>query len=55
MTDEQHSPDTLKQIYEELMAEQEEIISSPIRFNGVHIQKIQDIFSKYGINTALNF
>ncbi len=48
-------PNTLKQIYEELMAEQEEIISSPIRFNGVHIQKIQDIFSKYGIDTALNF
>ncbi len=29
--------------------EQEEIISSPIRFNGVHINKLKQVFLKNGI------
>lgn len=29
--------------------EQEEIISSPIRFNGVHINKLKNVFLKNGI------
>jgi hypothetical protein len=32
--------------------EQEEIVSSPIRFNGVHINKIKQVFLKNGIETA---
>lgn len=33
----------------ELMANQEEIISDPRRFNGVRIDTIKNIFSKHGI------
>ena len=29
--------------------EQEEIVSSPIRFNGVHINKLKQVFLKNGI------
>ena len=31
------------------LTEQEEIISSPIRFNGVHINKLEQVFLKNGI------
>lgn len=31
------------------LSEQEEIISSPIRFNGVHINKLKQVFLKNGI------
>lgn len=31
------------------LKEQEEIISSPIRFNGVHVNKIKQVFLKHGI------
>lgn len=31
------------------LKEQEEIISSPIRFNGVHINKLKQVFLKNGI------
>ena len=31
------------------LKEQEEIISSPIRFNGVHINKLEQVFLKNGI------
>ena len=31
------------------LKEQEEIVSSPIRFNGVHINKIKQVFLKNGI------
>lgn len=33
----------------DLMKEQQEIISSPIRFNGVHIDKVKQVFEKNGI------
>jgi len=38
-----------KQLLKEILDEQQEVISSPIRFNGVHIEKIKQIFEKYGI------
>jgi len=28
---------------------QKEIVSSPLRFNGVHIEKIKQVFAEYGI------
>lgn len=31
------------------LKEQEEIVSSPIRFNGVHINKLKQVFLKNGI------
>lgn len=31
--------------------EQQEIVSSPIRFNGVHINKLKQVFLKNGIET----
>lgn len=39
----------------DLMNEQEEIVSSPIRFNGVHIEKIKQVFDKYGIKYDVGF
>jgi hypothetical protein len=36
-----------KAIYHQLMSKQEEIISNPIRFNGVSIHKIKKVFEKY--------
>ena len=39
----------------DLMKEQQEIISSPIRFNGVHIEKIKQVFEKNGIKYDVGF
>ena len=39
----------------ELMMEQQEIISSPIRFNGVSVQKIKQIFERHGITFDIGF
>ena len=39
----------------DLMKEQQEIISSPIRFNGVHIDKIRQVFEKNGIKYDVGF
>ena len=39
----------LESIFNDLLNEQEEIISSPKRFNGVSIEKIKQIFAKYGV------
>ena len=36
-------------ILEDLLKEQQEVVSSPIRFNGVSIEKIKQVFEKYGI------
>jgi len=47
--------DVGKDILSDLMKEQEEIINSPIRFNGVHIDKIKQIFEKNGINYDVGF
>ena len=33
----------------DVLNEQEEIISNPHRFNGVHIVRIKQVFAKYGI------
>lgn len=43
------------QILQDLLNEQEEIIMSPIRFNGVHVQKIKEVFSKYGVEFEQGF
>jgi len=39
----------------DLMKEQQEIVSNPIRFNGVHIEKIKQVFEKNGIKYDLGF
>lgn len=39
----------------DLMKEQQEIISSPIRFNGVHIDKVKQVFEKNGIKYNVGF
>lgn len=39
----------------DLMKEQQEIISNPIRFNGVHIEKIKQVFEKKGIKYDVCF
>lgn len=39
----------------DLMKEQQEIVSSPIRFNGVHIEKIKQVFEKNGIKYDVGF
>ena len=44
-----------KQLLKELLDEQQEVISSPIRFNGVHIEKIKQVFAKYGIRIEQEF
>lgn len=39
----------------DLMKEQQEIISSPIRFNGLHIDKVKQVFEKNGIKCDVGF
>lgn len=39
----------------DLMKEQQEIVSNPIRFNGVHIEKIKQVFEKNGIKYDMVF
>lgn len=39
----------------DLMKEQQEVISGPIRFNGVHIEKIKQVFDKNGIKYDVGF
>lgn len=41
--------DEVSSLLSDLMKEQQEVISNPIRFNGVHIEKIKEIFEKNGI------
>ena len=43
------------QILQDLLKEQEEIIMSPIRFNGVHVDKIKQVFAKHGIEFEQQF
>ena len=45
----------LKRLLEDIQNEEEEILMSPIRFNGVHIKKINEIFNKYGIKIENQF
>ena len=43
-------------ILKQCLNEQQEIISSPIRFNGVHINKLKQVFLKNGIvGDEINF
>ena len=44
-----------KSLFEGLLSKQKEIISSPIRFNGVHINDIIEVFKKYGIINEISF
>lgn len=39
----------------DLMKEQQEIVSNPIRFNGLHIEKIKQVFEKNGIKYDMGF
>jgi len=43
------------EILNDLLNEQEQIISSPIRFDGVHIEKIKQVFAKHGIDYKSEF
>ena len=43
------------QILQDLLKEQEEVIMSPIRFNGVHVEKIKQVFKKYGVEFEQQF
>lgn len=45
----------LNKLLTKLLSNQEEIISSPIRFNGVHINKIIKIFEDHGIKITNDF
>lgn len=45
----------LSGLLEDIQNEEEEILMSPIRFNGVHIKKINEIFNKYGIKIENQF
>ena len=38
-----------RQLLNDMLMNQEEIISSPIRFNGVSIEKLKQIFEKNGV------
>ena len=42
-------------ILAEIMKQEEEIISSPIRFNGVHVNKIKQIFTEHGVKFEIGF
>lgn len=44
-----------REILYELLTEQKEIISSPIRFNGVSIEKLKQIFEKNGVKYEIPF
>ena len=46
---ENDSKKIMQDVLKELLNNEKEIISSPLRFNGVHIQKIKDVFSKHGV------
>ena len=43
--------DSLKQqsLLTEVLNESEEVLFSPIRFDGVHVDKIKAVFAKHGI------
>lgn len=44
-----------KDLYEDLLKEQEEVVLSPIRFNGVHINKIKQVLEDHGFNIDSKF
>jgi hypothetical protein len=46
---------TYEKIYQEIIANQEEVLCSPLRFTGVSIEKINQIFSNYGVDTNPKF
>ena len=42
-------------ILKQCLNEQEEIVSSPIRFNGVHNEKLKEVFKRNGIINEPDF
>lgn len=42
-------------ILAEIMEHEEEVISSPIRFNGVHVNKIKQVFVEHGVKFEIGF
>ncbi len=44
-----------RQLLKEVLHFQQEIISSPLRFNGVHIDTIKEVFARYGIEYTQSF
>jgi hypothetical protein len=49
VVDNKHETIDMSKILEEILAEERSIISSPIRFDGVHVSHIKRVFEKYGI------
>ena len=45
----------MKAIFEDIENESEEVISSPIRFYGVSMERIKRVFEKHGIKIEANF
>jgi hypothetical protein len=45
----------LKRLLEKIQDKEQEVLMSPVRFNGVHIKTINEIFEKYGIKTETKF
>jgi hypothetical protein len=44
-----------KSLLGELLSKQREVISSPIRFNGVSVSDIEEVFKSYGISIEIKF
>jgi len=45
----------VKGLLVDLMNNQEEVLNSPIRFNGVHVEKIKHVFEQRGIKYDVGF
>ena len=52
---EQSPDDTLTELFKEIKSYETEVISSPIRFNGVSMKDIERVFQKHGVDTELPF
>ena len=43
------------EMLDDLMKCQEEVVSSPIRFNGVSVERMKQVFEKHGIKYDVGF
>ena len=44
-----------RSLFSEILKEQTEVVNSPIRFNGVSVEKIKQAFEKFGFSTDIGF
>jgi hypothetical protein len=42
-------------LLQDLLKHEKEIVSSPIRFNGVHVEDIKKVFKEYGVEIKVPF